>query len=329
MADQTPTTPCPRCGTLVSVLALRCPKCGRCMDRRAIKAIGAVAWGMVIVFMLGMFVSVTGIYSGSATDSPEESQQRRDRVDAIVAAEKCVRRFLKYPRDARLGWGRDCAWNEDRNRVMVTSTVKVKNAFGAELTYDYGVLMIRDDRAHPWRLLECAIGDETVYRSDEIDQLLTEPTSQPNEPEGRGVDGRSELEAPQTAESHKIYRDVLDFPAPSGARPSSNEATSTGSPESRNIYRDVLDSPDQVVFGSRKAPEELIEGQGSAESLPRDPTVRTWTDSSGQYTVEASFVSATMGKVNLRKPEGETIEIPMERLSEPDQRWLQERAKRK
>ncbi len=49
---------------------------------------------------------------------------------------------------------------------------------------------------------------------------------------------------------------------------------------------------------------------------------RTWTDRSGNFSIEADFAGLSDGKVNLRKPSGETIEVPLDRLSDADRRWV-------
>lgn len=55
---------------------------------------------------------------------------------------------------------------------------------------------------------------------------------------------------------------------------------------------------------------------------------RTWRDSTGKYTVEARFSGMGFGKVKLIKKDGTTIEVPLERLSEDDQQWLEDRKKK-
>ena len=47
--------------------------------------------------------------------------------------------------------------------------------------------------------------------------------------------------------------------------------------------------------------------------------MRTWTDSTGTHKVEAEFVDFKDGKVQLKKEDGKTITIPIERLSDADQ----------
>jgi WD40 repeat protein len=47
---------------------------------------------------------------------------------------------------------------------------------------------------------------------------------------------------------------------------------------------------------------------------------RTWTDSSGKFKIEAVFVELADGKVNLKKADGSTVKVALEKLSAKDQR---------
>ena len=59
---------------------------------------------------------------------------------------------------------------------------------------------------------------------------------------------------------------------------------------------------------------------------PQLASARTWTDSTGNHTVEAEFVDLKDGKVRLKKEDGKTITIPIERLSEADQEFVKSTA---
>jgi WD40 repeat protein/mono/diheme cytochrome c family protein len=50
---------------------------------------------------------------------------------------------------------------------------------------------------------------------------------------------------------------------------------------------------------------------------------REWSDTSGKFRVTAEFVAVRSGKVFLEKPDGSVISVPVERLSEADQKFLQ------
>jgi hypothetical protein len=49
---------------------------------------------------------------------------------------------------------------------------------------------------------------------------------------------------------------------------------------------------------------------------------RTWTDSTGNFSVEAELVEVREGNVQLRKADGSTVTVPVTRLSDRDRRYL-------
>lgn len=49
---------------------------------------------------------------------------------------------------------------------------------------------------------------------------------------------------------------------------------------------------------------------------------REWTDSTGVFSVEAEFVEISQAMVRLRKRDGVVVQVPLERLSETDRRYL-------
>ena len=53
---------------------------------------------------------------------------------------------------------------------------------------------------------------------------------------------------------------------------------------------------------------------------------REWTDSTGQYRVEAELIDFTDGVVRLRKEDGAEIAVPLEKLSLADQRFLEQKS---
>ncbi len=57
----------------------------------------------------------------------------------------------------------------------------------------------------------------------------------------------------------------------------------------------------------------LVAGAGSA---------RTWTDSAGRFSVEAELLAVRDGNVQLRRPDGSMVTVPVAKLSELDQRYL-------
>ncbi len=50
--------------------------------------------------------------------------------------------------------------------------------------------------------------------------------------------------------------------------------------------------------------------------------LRTWTDSSGKFNVEAKFIRYDGKQVVLAKPDGKAIRLPLDKLSEEDQKYV-------
>jgi hypothetical protein len=59
------------------------------------------------------------------------------------------------------------------------------------------------------------------------------------------------------------------------------------------------------------------------EDSREKPGLRTWVDSTGKHQVRAQFLSQTAKSVHLRRADGKTVEVPIERLSRSDRRYLQ------
>ncbi len=72
---------------------------------------------------------------------------------------------------------------------------------------------------------------------------------------------------------------------------------------------------------------ELAELNPAAEALqsPAEEPLRTWADASGNYSVEARLVKVEGGRVHLKRADGTTIQVPIDRLSDVDQRYLADR----
>jgi hypothetical protein len=81
-------------------------------------------------------------------------------------------------------------------------------------------------------------------------------------------------------------------------------------------------------------PSELVQPEvkdrpssSGSEVAPTNPNLRTWQDASGQFTVEAEFAGYGVGIVTLKKPDGSMIKVPLDQLSEDDQKWVRGRGK--
>ncbi|MGB6043618.1 MAG: SHD1 domain-containing protein, partial [Pirellulales bacterium] len=79
-------------------------------------------------------------------------------------------------------------------------------------------------------------------------------------------------------------------------------------------------------------PMERVSDKGGSGRTKSDdvaastPKLRTWTDRSGRFSIDAEFAGAAAGKVRLRKADGSTITLPIDRLGDDSQAWIKEHA---
>ena len=81
----------------------------------------------------------------------------------------------------------------------------------------------------------------------------------------------------------------------------------------------------------RQARKEREEAQAKAEK-EREAAIeaakwRTWTDASGKHKIEATFGGMISGKVKLIERDGSAVRLPLEKLSDSDQKWIANRQK--
>src|SRR4051812_25722354 len=55
--------------------------------------------------------------------------------------------------------------------------------------------------------------------------------------------------------------------------------------------------------------------------------LRTWSDASGKFTLQAKFIASKDGKVTLQRPDGSQFEIELAKLSPADQKYVAEQVK--
>ncbi len=94
--------------------------------------------------------------------------------------------------------------------------------------------------------------------------------------------------------------------------------------------RDVLLGKRPPTLETEEAGDEAkpAEGGDEAAEKPADDAARTWRDRTGNFQIKAVFVSLTAGTVKLRRSDnGNVIEIPLDQLSDDDQKLIKSRAK--
>lgn len=61
------------------------------------------------------------------------------------------------------------------------------------------------------------------------------------------------------------------------------------------------------------------------EATAAKESVRTWSDSTGKFKLQATLISNTAGTVRLKKADGKVISLPVAKLSKADQQYLLKR----
>lgn len=94
------------------------------------------------------------------------------------------------------------------------------------------------------------------------------------------------------------------------------------------LKRIVANYPDTEA--AKRAAEQLKKYSDEGAAAPAaaasagelKPTYRTWTDTSGKFSIKARSATVEGDKVSLETEEGRTIRIPIEKLSEADRTFL-------
>ncbi len=82
------------------------------------------------------------------------------------------------------------------------------------------------------------------------------------------------------------------------------------------VARDAIQLAPDALFQPYKSP--------TAAAASTEIAMRTWSDATGTYKIEATYLGVTDGKVQLRRQDGREISVPLDRLSPADQQYVQQ-----
>jgi len=69
--------------------------------------------------------------------------------------------------------------------------------------------------------------------------------------------------------------------------------------------------------------KESPQDKGKAgDAATSDAGPRTWTDNTGEFTIEATLLGFKDGQVSLKRSDGRVVTLPLERLSQADQEFV-------
>ena len=93
---------------------------------------------------------------------------------------------------------------------------------------------------------------------------------------------------------------------------------------------DLIPMPEHLHPGSPASKAALakleeITGEPAPKVGASVESLRTWSDSTGKFKLQATLVNNTAGTVRLEKEDGKIISLPVSKLSKADQRYLSRR----
>lgn len=87
--------------------------------------------------------------------------------------------------------------------------------------------------------------------------------------------------------------------------------------------REVFHSWDVILFSQTPILHRLR--PSATEEVPAGSDFRTWSDTSGQFNVDAEFVRMVQGRVTLKTRDGRFLTMRLQQLSEKDQAYVREK----
>jgi len=78
----------------------------------------------------------------------------------------------------------------------------------------------------------------------------------------------------------------------------------------------------EIEAQQQAAETEKAKEHARLEAAEREASFRTWTDATGQFSVEARYVKRAMDTVTLERRDGTTIDVPFAKLSTTDQSFV-------
>lgn len=169
------------------------------------------------------------------------------------------------------------------------------------------VVVLDDTKSEEWwNIRRVKNGKEGVVPSSYVEitgTIAIEPASRTGINAGRSTVEQNRLEeerlAKEAAQAHRSQENKrLDTAIP-------DRASSLGEDERRSSKKD------------KKVKSE------KARSKPDPSRVRTWTDHSGSFKVDAQFIGVADGKIHLHKVNGVKIAVPVAKMSPPDLAYVE------
>ena len=167
------------------------------------------------------------------------------------------------------------------------------------------VIVLDDTKSEDWwNVRRIKNGNEGVMPSSYIEitgTVTAEPSTRIGINAGRSTVEQNRLEEERLARESARANRAREEAEQSRSRDIPARGSSLGEEDSRNHRKDKKSKSD-----------------GKSRSKPDPAKVRTWTDHSGSFKVEAQFIGVADGKIHLHKSNGVKIAVPVTKMSPTD-----------
>ncbi|KAI9681210.1 MAG: cytoskeletal protein binding protein [Caeruleum heppii] len=180
------------------------------------------------------------------------------------------------------------------------------------------VVVLDDTKSDDWWMVRrLKNGKEGVVPSSYVEVTGQEAMTSPS---ASGINaGRS------TVEQNRLEEARMTREAARSARGTTREEVGPGMrlPERGSSLMVKSDGPSQS--SSRDRRDQKSDGKVPSTTKPRPDSsrIRTWTDRSGSFKVEAEFIGCTDGKIHLHKVNGVKIAVPVVKMSMDDLEYVE------
>lgn len=142
-------------------------------------------------------------------------------------------------------------------------------------------------------------------------------------------------EATSIAESQPgidLQESPPSVPEPQTAESQPNATADVADPIADPVVPAAVPESPATEVATETDPAELAELAAAETELFSDPSnvedprsiVRTFADRSGKFSVEATVIEVSKGNIQLKRVDtGKVVTVPIERLSQDDQEWIQ------
>ncbi|KAG7096990.1 hypothetical protein E1B28_004385 [Marasmius oreades] len=132
--------------------------------------------------------------------------------------------------------------------------------------------------------------------------------------------GKAEAEAKAKAEAERLEREEEERKAQKKKEQERAEAVAAEAERKRRQVAAVANQPQPPREVKRPSSSS---GGKPEHGFPPAERVRTWHDRTGQFRVDAALLSFKDGKLRLHKTNGVTVEVPSEKMSAEDMKFIE------